>query len=292
MASVGNTQTRRSRPRPAGKALRAGLPRQASSPQPKRRIDYATLVGVAGSFTMIGLAMVLGGRATSFVNLPGLLIVLGGTFLVTTISFTLAEVLRAQRVMLRAVAYHAEKPSQAALLVIELAELARRKGSLMLQGRTTEQTHNRILHRALNMVIDGLPADEVERILISEAKETTQRHQRSASVLRRAGEVAPAMGLIGTLVGLVQMLGSLDDPTTIGPAMAVALLTTFYGAVLANMVFNPLASKLDRNSQAEGMINQIYAIGVMSISRQENPRRLETILNTILPPAERVRHFD
>jgi len=292
MASVGNTQTRRRRPQPGGRALRAGLPRQASSPRPKRSIDYATLVGVAGSFAMIGVAMVLGGRATSFINLPGLLIVLGGTFLVTTISFTLQEVVRAQRVMLRAVAYHAEKPSQAALLVIELAELARRKGPLMLQGRTDERTHNRILHRALNMVIDGLPADEVERILISEAKETTQRHLRSAGVLRRAGEVAPAMGLIGTLVGLVQMLGSLDDPSTIGPAMAVALLTTFYGAVLANMVFNPLASKLERNSQAEGIINQIYAIGVMSISRQENPRRLQSILNTILPPAERVRHFD
>ncbi len=292
MASVDNTQTRRSRRRPAGKTLRAGLPRGASNPRLKRRIDYATLLGVAGSFAMIGLAMALGGRATSFVNLPGLLIVLGGTFLVTTISFTLPEVLRAQRVMLRAVAYHAERPSKAALLVIELAELARRKGPLMLQGRTAELTHNRILHRALNMVIDGLPADEVERVLTSEVKETTQRHLRSASVLRRAGEVAPAMGLIGTLVGLVQMLGGLDDPTTIGPAMAVALLTTFYGAVLANMVFNPLASKLERNSQAEGVINQIYAIGVMSISRQENPRRLETILNTMLPPAERVRHFD
>ena len=100
------------------------------------------------------------------------------------------------------------------------------------------------------------------------------------------------MGLIGTLVGLVQMLGNLDDPSSIGPAMAVALLTTFYGAILATMVFNPLASKLERNSDAEAMVNQIYAIGATSISRQENPRRLEMMLNTILPPVKRVNYFD
>jgi chemotaxis protein MotA len=100
------------------------------------------------------------------------------------------------------------------------------------------------------------------------------------------------MGLIGTLVGLVQMLGNLEDPSTIGPSMAIALLTTFYGAVLANMLFLPLANKLDRNSDAEAMINQIYAIGVASISRQENPRRLEVEINTILPPARRVAYFD
>ena len=100
------------------------------------------------------------------------------------------------------------------------------------------------------------------------------------------------MGLIGTLVGLVQMLGNLDDPSAIGPAMAVALLTTFYGAILANMVFLPLANKLDRNSGAEAMVKQIYAIGAASIGRQENPRRLELTFNTILPPGEQVKHFD
>ena len=100
------------------------------------------------------------------------------------------------------------------------------------------------------------------------------------------------MGLIGTLVGLVQMLGSLQDPTAIGPAMAVALLTTFYGAILANMVFLPLANKLERNSAIELRVKQIHTIGAASIGRQENPRRLEMILNTVLPPNERVRYFD
>ena len=106
------------------------------------------------------------------------------------------------------------------------------------------------------------------------------------------GEFSPAMGLIGTLIGLVQMLGNLGDPSTIGPAMAVALLTTFYGAVLANMVFLPLASKLERNSKEEALVSNIYLMGAASIGRQENPRRLEMLINSLLPPSQRVRYFD
>ncbi|MFD1379058.1 motility protein A [Fodinicurvata halophila] len=139
------------------------------------------------------------------------------------------------------------------------------------------------MHKAISLVVDGIPADDVARILEREVYATMQRHMKSAGILRRAGEVAPAMGLIGTLIGLVQMLGRLEDPSTIGPAMAVALLTTFYGAVLANMVFTPLASKLERNADVEAQVNQIYAMGTASIGRQENPRRLEVALNSILP---------
>ncbi len=278
VASVGKPRPRRAR-RPA-------------APRPAGRVDFATLIGVAGGFAMIGLAMFLGGSAGSFVNLPGILIVLGGTFMVTSASFTLDEVARAQGVMLRAVVYHAEQPDQTALLVIDLAEQSRRKGVLTLQSRFPALARIPFLHRAIGLVVDGLPGDEVERILDAEVRETFERHQRSAGVLRRAGEVAPAMGLIGTLVGLVQMLGHLEDPAAIGPAMAVALLTTFYGAVLANMVFLPLAGKLERNAHLEAMVNQICTLGAISISRQENPRRLEITLNTLLSPAKRLRYFD
>jgi chemotaxis protein MotA len=110
--------------------------------------------------------------------------------------------------------------------------------------------------------------------------------------MKKAGDIAPAMGLIGTLIGLVQMLGNLDDPSSIGPSMAVALLTTFYGAVLANMVFMPLAAKLERNSGEEELLNSVYMVGAVSIGRQENPRRLEMLINSILPPSKRVSYFD
>ncbi|MCK4938737.1 MAG: MotA/TolQ/ExbB proton channel family protein, partial [Rhodospirillaceae bacterium] len=136
------------------------------------------------------------------------------------------------------------------------------------------------------------PGEEVEGILRKDMFSTVQRHISSASILRKAAEFAPAMGLIGTLIGLVQMLGNLDDPSTIGPSMAVALLTTFYGAVLANMVFSPMAAKLERNSAEEAMVNNIYVMGASSIGRQENPRRLEMMLNSVLPPSKRVQYFD
>lgn len=256
------------------------------------RIDIATLGGALGAFFVIGAAMVLGGSPNSFVDIPALLIVFGGTFLVTTISYSLEEVVRAQGIMLRAVVYHSETAVEAARRMLYVADRARHEGPLILESSVKNAHSGRFLTQAIGLVADGLPAEEIEQMLARESHATRERHVRSAGVLRRAGEVAPAMGLIGTLVGLVQMLGNLDDPSTIGPSMAVALLTTFYGAILANMVFNPLASKLERNSEIELMVNQIYTIGVASVSRQENPRRLEMIINTILSPAQRVSYFD
>ena len=138
----------------------------------------------------------------------------------------------------------------------------------------------------------GPPGGEVEAIMRRDMHSTVQRHAKSTNVLRKLGEFAPAMGLIGTLIGLVQMLGRLNDPSTIGPSMAVALLTTFYGAVLANIVFLPLAAKLERNSTEEALVNNVYLMGATSIGRQENPRRLEMLLNSLLPPSQRVQYFD
>ncbi|HEY9539758.1 MAG TPA: MotA/TolQ/ExbB proton channel family protein [Kiloniellaceae bacterium] len=265
---------------------------EIQAPRIGTTVDFATLLGVGGAFVMIAGAMMLSGQAAAFLDVPSILIVVGGTFLVTTISFSLSEIAAAQGLMLRAAVYHAEQPQNAVWQALYLADLARKRGRLALQNVTEELRDAPFLHRAISMVVDGLPADEVERMLSRDAEAAFERHQRSAGILRRAGEVAPAMGLIGTLIGLVQMLGSLDDPSSIGPAMAVALLTTFYGAVLANMVFNPLAGKLERNAHIEAMVCQIYTIGAASISRQENPRRLEMMLNTILPPDSRVAFFD
>lgn len=273
---------------------RARKDRASATPQAQAgpSLDVATIGGVVGAFALIAAAMVIGGSPGSFINGPAILIVIGGTFLVTTVSYSLEEVARAQGLMVRVTLYQPNDPGQAALRVLRLADLARRKGVLALQDRLLELRRERFLHRAIALVVDGTPGEVLERVLSSELEAMIQRHVRSAGVLRRAGEAAPAMGLIGTLVGLVQMLGKLEDPSSIGPAMAVALLTTFYGAVLANMVFLPLANKLERNSSVEAMVNQIYATGVASIGRQENPRRLEIMLNTILPPAKRIGYFD
>ncbi|GIK99702.1 MAG: flagellar motor protein MotA [Alphaproteobacteria bacterium] len=262
---------------------------------PDRRpgaFDISTLAALAGAAVMIAGAVALGGAPAAFVDLPSVLIVLGGTLAVTIMSYPVSDVTRAQQAMLKALVTRPVDPAAAAQDSLRLAEAARERGPMHLQGRLPEFADRPFLQRALSMVIDGSSPQELERTMSSEINATAQRHARSSGVLRRASEVAPAMGLIGTLVGLVQMLGNLDDPATIGPSMAVALLTTFYGALLANVVFAPLAGKLDRNAAAESLASQVYLLGALSICRQENPRRLEMLINTILPPAQKIRYFD
>jgi len=275
----------------ARRAPRAARPTGKAAGRARRSLDPATLVGLAGAFALVAAAMVLGGTPRAFLDLPAILIVIGGTLLVTTISFSLGDVIGAQRVIGRSLFYQKANLSQAALLVLQFADQARRKGVLALQDALDQLPAQSFLHRGLGLAVDGFTGDDIESILRAEISATIDRHEKSAAILRRAAEVAPAMGLIGTLVGLVQMLGNLEDPSTIGPSMAVALLTTFYGAILANMLFLPLAAKLERNSAHEALINNVYMLGAASVGRQENPRRLELMINTSLPPANRVRYF-
>lgn len=257
-----------------------------------RSYDGATLLGLGGAFALILTAVFLGGSWGAFVDVPALLIVLGGTAAVTTISFNLSDIRTTQSILTKSLFTASRDAGDAAYNVISLAETARKRGTLSLQDHLITLKSEPYLARGLTLVIDGTPGAEAERLMRKELHAIAERHAKGASVLRRAADVAPAMGLIGTLVGLVQMLGNLEDPSSIGPSMAVALLTTFYGAVLGNMVLAPLAGKLERKSDDEGLINEVYLLGVSSIGRQESPRRLETLVNTILPPAMRVSFFD
>ena len=255
-------------------------------------IDFATLLGLLAALALIGGAIFFGGSWIAFLDLRAILLVVAGTFAVTAVSYSVREIVQAQPIMLRTLFHSGQLPNEAAMRMLQLSERARRRGILQLQSELYALRAEPFLHRAMTMLVDGITVEEIERNLTFETHAMMQRHVRSTGILRRASEVAPAMGLIGTLIGLVQMLGSLNSPERIGPAMAVALLTTFYGALLANVVFLPLASKLERNSATELLINQIYILGALSMGRQENPRRLELVLNTILPASQRVKYFD
>lgn len=258
----------------------------------KASMDFATLIGLISGFGLIIAAIILGGDPTSFINPPSILIVIGGTLAITSMCFSVSDMSRSLKIIAKTFFYSSRDPSDAAIQVLQIAELARRQGVLSLQNVLDSIKAEPFLHKGMLMVVDGTPGEEVEAIMRRDLNATMQRHHKGANILRKAAEFAPAMGLIGTLIGLVQMLGNLDNPATIGPAMAVALLTTFYGAVLANMVFSPMASKLERNSTEEAMVNTVYMMGAASIGRQENPRRLEMLLNSILPPAKRIQYFD
>lgn len=258
----------------------------------RRYLDVATILGLGGAVGLIVASLVLGGSAAAFINIPAALIVIGGTFAVTTTCYSLVEIFQAQRMMMSTVFRSSRDPSEAALHMLQLAVQARRNGVLSLQSAVAGLDSEPFLQQALTMVADGSTGDMIERVLRTELAATASRHNKGASIFRKAAEVAPAMGLIGTLLGLVQMLGRLNDPSSIGPAMAVALLTTFYGAVLANVVLSPLAAKLEHNSRDEILVKNVYLMAASSIARLENPRRLEMLINSVLPPTKRVQYFD
>lgn len=254
-------------------------------------MDLATVVGLLAGFGLVAAAVAMGGSVAAFWDMPSLLIVVGGTFAVTMTCFSLGEFFRTPRLLLQTLFFKMANPTQEARLMLEFAQKARAKGLVALQ-KDLHVIDDAYLRQCLALAVDGIDVNAIENTMRNDTSSMLERHQQGISILRKAGDVAPAMGLIGTLIGLVQMLGNLSNPEAIGPAMAVALLTTFYGAVLANMVFIPLANKLERNSNAEYLLRRLYHVGVVSVAKQENPRQLEVMLNTILPPSQRISVFD
>lgn len=257
----------------------------------QRKADYATIIGLLGAITMIGIALVLGGRVGSFLDLRSALIVIVGTVAITAIAYSLSDMAKAGKVIGRSFMQNIADQKTMAHQLLDLATVTRAQGPLVLQKYQKQMARDPFLLRAMNLVSDGTSAEDIDRLLGQEIESVTARHEHSAGILKRASEVAPAMGLIGTLVGLVQMLATLDDPSSIGPSMAVALLTTFYGALMGTVLLSPLAAKLERRSEDEFVIKTMVLLAAMSMSRKENPRRLEMLLNTTLPPENRIRYF-
>jgi len=257
-----------------------------------RERDLGTWLGFGIAFLLLFSAMALGGSLPAYADLPAFLMVFGGTAAVTAASFTVTEIFNLPTVLATTLVRGVPRSGAAAKRLLALAEQARRTGLLALEDLLPRLNDDRFLVKAIAYVIDNTAPDQIERALRTELQATLARHRSTADMMRRGGEVAPAMGLIGTLVGLVEMLANLNNPASIGPAMAVAILATLYGAVLANMVLLPLAAKLDRNNHAEALVANLTIMTAVSIASHDSPRRLEVMLNSILPPAERVAFFD
>lgn len=250
------------------------------------------IIGLITAFAILVGSLFLGGTPGAYLNGIGLLFVVGGSIAVTVISFSLDDLLAVPGVIRRVIDAEDQDLSEAAEELLRLAESARKDGLVGLQKAMVRlDQDDPFLARGIQLVVDGAAPEVVEALMRREANTFTAMEARAIEVLRRLGEVAPAMGLIGTIIGLVRMLGSLDDVAAIGPAMAIALLTTFYGLILAQMVFLPLAAKAERYVGETRVMNDLYALGTASISRKENPRRLEILFNTILPAEQRVSYF-
>ncbi|WP_461516071.1 flagellar motor protein PomA [Porticoccus sp.] len=247
-------------------------------------MDLATLLGLLGAMGIVMAAILTGGSVLVFVNIPSILIVLGGTFMVVMVKFSLKQFFGAFKVALRAFFYKTDQPEDIITKIVELAQIARKEGTLALENQEIENTY---LNQGIQMLIDGTDRTVISTVMKKEMVESIDRHKWGAKVFSATGDVAPAMGMIGTLIGLVQMLSAMDDPKSIGPAMAVALLTTLYGAMLANMVALPISDKLNLRKSEEGRIKAICIDGVLAIQEGQNPRIIEAMLKAYLEPKKR-----
>ncbi|MCB1682229.1 MAG: MotA/TolQ/ExbB proton channel family protein [Alphaproteobacteria bacterium] len=261
-------------------------------PNSVKRPDFATFLGLIFTMGLILSAILMSQSNASFLNLPSVLMVVLGTITATCTAYTVDEIQKTGGVIASAFFRPVREPSQLATSLMDIATVARKRGLLALSAYEGEMRKEPFLAKSFQLVVDGYSAEDIDRMLKIEIDSFIERQKRSSSILRRAAEIAPAMGLIGTLVGLVQMLADLENPEAIGPAMAVALLTTFYGAILGNIVLAPMAVKLDKYTADETQIMNLVLKACRSIVNQENPRSLEMVLNGELAPSDQIRYFD
>ncbi|MFO8006460.1 MAG: motility protein A [Candidatus Brocadiia bacterium] len=249
-------------------------------------MDVATLLGAVSGFVLIAIAIFLGGGAGAFLNIPAMLITVGGTACATLVHFPLAEVLRIVSVVKRTFAVNIPPAESVIERMSDFARTARRDGVLALED-TMRSLNDDFLAKGLQLLIDGTESDQIREVMLIELNTLQRRNRLGASILSFMGDASPAFGMIGTLIGLVQMLRQLDDPSKIGVGMATALLTTFYGALLANLLFIPLAGKLRTRSKEEETIRQMMIEGLTAIQAGVNPSVLEDRLTSFLAPGRR-----
>ncbi len=249
-------------------------------------MDIATVLGVFSAFGLVFLAIFMGGGVQLFINVQALMIVVGGTLGATMINYPLKEVFGVFSVVKKALFTKNIVSNDLIKIFMNFAHKSRKEGILALESEL-KQVKDNFLIKGVQLSIDGLEPNEIRDILDTELDFIKNRHQLGAEIFTTMGAFAPALGMIGTLIGLVQMLQSMEDPSTIGPAMAVALLTTFYGSIMANIICMPIAGKLRTRSREEALTKEITIQGIMSLSSGDNPRILEQKLQAFIPPNER-----
>ncbi|MTI77882.1 MAG: flagellar motor protein PomA [Marinobacter sp.] len=247
-------------------------------------MDLATLIGLAGATLLIASAVILGVSPAVFINPASLLIVVGGTMFVVLAKFSVSQFLGAFKAAARAFKFKLPETQASIEELVDIANVARKEGVLGLEGR---EISSPFLSQGIQMLVDGQDSKTIKELLNKERLMTLDHNRSGAKVFTAMADVAPAMGMIGTLIGLVQMLSNMEDPKSIGPAMAVALLTTLYGAMIATMIATPIADKLSLRMTEEARMQSLYIDALVAIQEGTNPRIIEQMLSSYLPPKER-----
>lgn len=248
-------------------------------------MDIATVAGLGLGFTLL-LIGIGPANLPYFIDPGSMIIVIGGTIASLLINYPLKNVIGLISVMMKTIFWKTDDLNAEIDRMVDFATVARRDGLLALEERLAD-LDNAFLLRGVQMIIDGVAPDSVRAILTIELEQMAGRHNNGKSIVDAAAAAAPAFGMIGTLVGLVLMLQNLDDPSALGPGMAVALITTFYGAVVANLVFLPLAGKLGARNKEEILAREVMVEGVLAIQAGENPNVIKERLLGFLPPGDR-----
>ncbi len=249
-------------------------------------MDLATISGVIVGISAIIISILLGGTLDAFIDIPSIFIVFGGTIAATLINFPMSDCISVIGVVKNAFLYRVLVPSEAITRLVSFAEMARREGILALENEA-ENVTDVFMKKGIELAVDGTAPDLIRNILETELAYLEDRHKLGQGICEAMGTFAPAFGMIGTLIGLINMLKTLDDPTQIGAGMAIALITTFYGAVLANLIFLPIAGKLKNRTTQESLLKEIIIEGIMSIQAGDNPRVVEEKLKAFLSPKMR-----
>ncbi|WP_421849351.1 flagellar motor protein PomA [Marinomonas sp.] len=247
-------------------------------------MDIATLIGLVGSFIVIISAIFVGGSAGMFIDTASTLIVLVGSTFVVLMQYPLSQFLSAGKVAAKAFMFKSIPLDTLIDEIYGLADEARKGGLLSLEGK--EVSHP-FLSKGIQMLVDGHDGNVVKSQLSKDMNQSYYRHTAGAKVFKAFGDVGPAMGMIGTLVGLVPMLANMSDPKAIGPAMAIALLTTLYGAMLANMVCLPIQTKLNIRADEELTCQKLILDALLAIQSGQNPRILDGALKTYIAEGKR-----
>ena len=244
-------------------------------------MDISTILGSIFGFGIVIAAMSMGGGLGWFINIPSAMIVLGGTFGAVLINYPMSDILRVAKVA-RNVFFEKK--------LLDMSKIARRDGILALEEKVKD-VKDPFFAKGMMLMIDGIEPSTLSKILYTEVEYVEERHKVGAEIFTTMGNFAPAMGMVGTLIGLVKMLMQMEDPSAIGPAMAVALVTTFYGVILANLLFMPIAGKLKTRSVKELMIKELVINGILSVQSGDNPRVLEQKLHSFISPGKRKSAF-
>ena len=248
-------------------------------------MDLATIVGIIGAFGIVVYSMILGGDLSMFINVPSLLIVVVGSSFAVMAKYELGQFLGAMKVAGKAFSFKLVKPEALIGEIVEMAGEARKGGILSLEGK---ETSDEFLSRGIQLLVDGHDPDVVKKLMSNEMKKASERHDVGVSIFKNIGDTGPAMGMIGTLIGLVAMLANMSDPKSIGPAMAVALLTTLYGAMLATMLSLPISDKLALRKDEEDVLKAMIIDALLAIQEGQNPRVIETMLQAYVAEGKRV----